>query len=73
MGKGAENRTTLKEEENKMKKLLHITMNNGDIFEIRVTDNWLNEFASYEYLRVTKSDGKTALLRANNISSVEEA
>lgn len=56
-----------------MKKLLHITMNNGDIFEILATDNWLNEFASYEYLRVTKSDGKTALLRANNISSVEEA
>lgn len=55
-----------------MKKLLYITMNNGDTYEIRVTDNWLNEFASSEYLRVTKSDGKTALLRANNISSVEE-
>ena len=56
-----------------MKKLLHITMTNGDIFEVSATDDWLNDFASYEYLRVTKSDGKTALLRANNISSVEEA
>ena len=56
-----------------MKKLLNITMNNGDIFEVRATDNWLNEFDSYEYLRVTKSDGKTVLLKANNISSVEEA
>lgn len=55
-----------------MEKLLNVTMNNGDIYEVRATDNWLNEFASYEYLRVTKSDGKTVLLRANNISSVEE-
>ena len=56
-----------------MKKLLHVTMNNGDIFEIQATDNWLNDFASYEYLRVTTSDGKTVLLRSNNISSVEKA
>ena len=56
-----------------MKKLLNITMNNGDIYEVCATDDWLNDFGSYEYLRVTKSDGKIALLRANNISSVEEA
>ena len=56
-----------------MSKLLAVTMNNGDIFEVRATDNWPDDFDTYEYMRATKSDGKTVLLRANNISSVEEA
>lgn len=56
-----------------MKKMLNVTMNNGDIFEVWATDNWLNDFGSYEFMKATTSDGKTVLLRTNNISSVSEA
>lgn len=54
------------------KVILSVTMNNGDIFEILATDNWMSYFTSCEYMEATKTDGGIVLLRFSNISSVEE-
>lgn len=52
--------------------VLSVTMVNGDIFEILATDNWMNDFTSCEYMKVTKTDGGIVLLNPSSISSVVE-